>query len=444
MINYLPPKYREYHDYIDYLFPELRQQGKTIKQVTFQVTEDCCLACTYCYQIHKTHNKMPFEIAKQFLDKLFQGEYSDITEDNTAGIILDFIGGEPFLEIDLISQICDYFIQLCIQYNSSWLQYSRINLCSNGILYFEPKVQDFLQRYGHMVGLSISIDGNKALHDACRIDFNGQGSYDRAIAAVHHYYKTYHQMPNVKMTLAPENVAYTYDAILNLIKENYTVIHFNCVFEKGWTLEHATILYNELKKLANYLLENNLYNKINLSMFTENRYVPLEDTEENNNNWCGIKDTTNMIAIDYKGDIYHCIRFMESSLNNEMPPLSIGTVKHGFRVTEQEQINYNNLHNLTRRSQSPKECMECPIATGCSWCSGYNYQHFHDLNHRATYICCMHQAASLANVYYWNSLYQKLNIDKIFELYLPKEKALQIISQEEYDLLKNLATKKGE
>jgi hypothetical protein len=46
---------------------------------------------------------------------------------------------------------------------------------------------------------------------------------------------------------------------------------------------------------------------------------------------------------------------------------------------------------------------------------------------------------SLANVYYWNSLYKYLDIDKVFKMYLPKEKALKIISEDEYNYLLNLS-----
>jgi hypothetical protein len=47
-------------------------------------------------------------------------------------------------------------------------------------------------------------------------------------------------------------------ALIHLMNEGYNSINCNCVFEKGWTLEHATILYYELKKVADYILDNNL------------------------------------------------------------------------------------------------------------------------------------------------------------------------------------------
>ena len=80
------------------------------KNITFQVTEDCNLRCTYCYQVHKTPSYMSFSTAKQFIDDLLDNDklstYCSI--DNIEAYVLEFIGGEPLLCIDLIDQIVDY------------------------------------------------------------------------------------------------------------------------------------------------------------------------------------------------------------------------------------------------------------------------------------------------------------------------------------------------
>ena len=58
------------------LYPELHNKDlpdgrrSLTKTVTFQVTEDCNLACTYCYQIHKTKKRMSFDTAKKAVDML--------------------------------------------------------------------------------------------------------------------------------------------------------------------------------------------------------------------------------------------------------------------------------------------------------------------------------------------------------------------------------------
>lgn len=433
MINYLPPKIISYQEYIAQLFPEDKRKVKTL---TFQVTEDCCLKCTYCYQINKSSHYMTFDVAKIFLDKLFNNFYSNLTHQNTKGFILDFIGGEPLMNIDLIQQICDYYFYKCSLTNDEWLLFTRINICSNGILYFNEKVQSFLEQYKAFLNFTISIDGNKYLHDSCRIDFNNQGSYDRAIKAVHHFRQHF---PNnnleTKMTLSPSNIAYTYDAILNLINENYEFILCNCIFEEGWNIEHAQILYQELKKIADYLIDNNLYNKINIRLFNEENFQPM--LPEDNNNWCGGTDEV-MIAIDYQGNLFHCIRFMASSLNNEQVPYILGNIYDGFGSTPIEQERINQCESVTRKSQSTEECFNCPIARGCAWCSGYNYQKTGSVNKRVTYICIMHKATSLVNVYYWNKLYNKLNINKVFHRNLSNEDTLKIINKDELSLLNNL------
>ena len=163
--------------------------------------------------------------------------------------------------------------------------------------------------------------------------------------------------------------------------------------------------------------------------------------KNNNKNWCGgvITEDTINFSIDYKGDIYPCIRYMESSLNGKQKPVIIGDIFNGYNQTQEQQENIKLLSNITRRSQSTDECFNCPIAEGCAWCSGYNYEEFGTPNKRATYTCSMHQAASLANVYLLNKLYKKLNIDRQFKMYIPKDWALNIIDEQEYSMLLELS-----
>lgn len=408
---------------------------RKVRTITFQITEDCCMKCTYCYQHNKSNNKMTFDIAKKIIDKLLNNEIPSITAENTFAVIFDFIGGEPFLEIDLLQQICDYIIQQMIILNHPWLRHLRFSICSNGLLYNTSKVQQFFKKYHKLISFSISLDGNKELHDKCRLDLNNEGTYDRVIKNIKLYQLQYGQLPGTKMTFSPDNINYVYDAIINLINLGYKDIPCNCIFEKGWNIKHAQIYYNELKKLSNYLIYNNLYNKINITLFNENNYCPMEETD--NQNWCGGVDMK-MIAFDYKGDIYPCIRYMSSSLNNRQKAIKVGNINKGYLFTDEEKENLNLISNITRRSQSTDECFYCPIATGCSWCSGYNYEEFGTPNKRATYICAMHQAASLANVYYWNTLYRYLNINKKFKMYISKKWALNIIDEKNYNHLLQL------
>ena len=129
--------------------------------------------------------KQPVEDAKKLIDMLLTGDerLGEYIDANTSpGIIIEFIGGEPFLCVDLIDQICTYFYDKAIELMHPWATKFCISICSNGVLYFEPKVQKFLNKWRHNLSFSITIDGNKALHDACRVFPDGTGSYDVAVA----------------------------------------------------------------------------------------------------------------------------------------------------------------------------------------------------------------------------------------------------------------------
>jgi sulfatase maturation enzyme AslB (radical SAM superfamily) len=192
--------------------------------------------------------------------------------------------------------------------------------------------------------MGVSIDGNKELHDSCRIDLNGEGTYERALAAEMHYSKTYQKSLETKMTLSPQNVIYTFEAVKNLIDIGYISISLNCVYEEGWETSHATILYYELKKLADWLFENDAFRKYRISMFNKDLFSPLPASETQN--WCG-GVCNGMLSFDYLGNAFPCIRYMGSSLNNKQIPYSIGNV-NGLFISEEEKERYNTLKTITR------------------------------------------------------------------------------------------------
>ena len=404
---------------------------KRIVNITFQVTDGCNLRCSYCYQINKATHIMTWEVAKQFCDYLFSTSLTEYTNDIVDGLVVEFIGGEPFLAIDLIEKITDYMITTMVNLQHPWLEKTKFSICSNGTLYFDPKVQNYLKKYNKFLSLAITLDGNKTLHDSCRVFPDGSGSYDKVIKAIMHAQENYHQAVGTKLTLAPANIMYTFEAVKNFIELGFTEISLNCVYEKGWELKHAKILYQQLILLANYILENNLYNSLVIRMFDENIGCSLY--EQDDINWCG--GNGQMLACDWKGDLYPCIRFMESSLGTQVPPIKIGDIYKGIGYTKQYQDVINQLHAVTRSSQSTKECFYCPIASGCSWCTAYNYQSTGSFNKRATYICIMHKARVLANVYYWNMIYLLENEPKVYRNWVPAEWAIPIIGEDEWNQL---------
>ena len=413
----------------------------TPKTITFQVTEDCCLSCTYCYQHDKKKTHMTPEIGHAAIDWLLASTPENnpyINPENSPAIIIDFIGGEPLMEIDLIEDLICYFKRRTIELNHPWAFRHRFSICSNGVLYFDPRVQSLLQKYGNEISFSISIDGTKELHDACRIFPDGRGSYDIAVKGALHYQEHYgHGAIGSKMTLAPENIKFTCSAVENLLKLNYKSINLNCVFEEGWTNKDASILYQQLKQIADFMIEKKLYKDTTISMFSLRCGHPLD--EKDNENYCGGAGQGGMMAINYLGNIYPCLRYMESSVGDNQPPMIIGNIFEGIGTHLEEQKRLKLLNAVTRRSQSTDKCWTCPIASNCGNCSAYSYEKFGTPDHRATFICPMHIARVLANVYYWNRVFQQENIKERFKNYVPKEWALDIIDENEFNLLNKLS-----
>ena len=118
------------------------QEGSA-KTITFIVTKDCQLACKYCYLVGKNaKERMLWDVAKQAIDYILDNEYDENFKQES--VIFDFIGGEPFLEIELIDKICDYIKQELYRRNHHWFNSYRFSFSTNGINYHEEKVQRFI------------------------------------------------------------------------------------------------------------------------------------------------------------------------------------------------------------------------------------------------------------------------------------------------------------
>lgn len=425
----------EFQDYITGWHRQFDDRCKC-PVVTFQVTDDCCLKCSYCYQINKGHRMMTKEIGKAGIDLLFKmydkNDENAFINHHTAGLIIEFIGGEPFMNIDTISYISDYFMDQLIERNHPWLGNFRFSIASNGLLYFEEKVQQYIHKYQRFLALTISVDGPKELHDTCRVDHDGNGSFDQSIKAWDANKKLL-GIADTKITFAPENLPYMNEIFNFFIARGAQMIYANPIYEHEWTIEEAHFYYTNLIKLADILLNTltTTQTTITSSLFDETIGKPI--TLANDQNYCG--GDGSMLAFDPDGVAYPCIRYMKSSLGTSCEPIIIGSVYNGLYKTPQEQEWYNKLHAVTRTTSSDNECINCHIAQGCGCCIAWNYQKNHDVCKRAKGICWMHRARTLANVYYWNKYYQLFHINKTFPMYLSRDIATKIILNEDYDKL---------
>lgn len=378
-------------------------QSSTAKSITFIVTKDCQLACKYCYLVGKNDKeRMSWNVAKAAVDYILDHE-EDFTEES---VIWDFIGGEPFLEIDLIDRICDYIKVEMYRRNHHWFNSYRFSFSTNGINYDCDKVQKFIGKNRNHLSIGITIDGTKEKHDLNRI-WKGsgpeKGSYDDVVRNIPLWLK---QFPSggTKVTISSADIPYIKDSVLHLYSLGIHEVNINCVFENVWRDGDDALFEDQLVQLADAIIDGEYYKDYTCSFFTETIGKPMS-CDVDNQNWCG---AGKMLSVDAAGNFYPCTRFAQYSLRSKKAWI-IGNVHDG--------IDKNKLRPflaLDRCSQSSRECLECDVASGCAWCQGENYDAADTptIYQRATAICQMHKARVRANNYYWNRLYRKLELER--------------------------------
>ncbi len=372
------------------------------KNITFIVTKDCQLACKYCYLVGKNEKeRMSWEVAKAAIDYILDNE-QDFKE---ASVVWDFIGGEPFLEIELIDKICDYIKLEMYRRNHHWFDSYRFSFSTNGINYHTDKVQDFIKKNREHLSIGITIDGTEKKHDLNRIwkgDGQEQGSYKDVVKNIPLWLE---QFPNggTKVTISSADIPYIKESVLHLFDLNIHEVNINCVFEDVWNEGDDVLFEEQLMQLADAIINNDLYKENVCSFFTEQMGKPMDCVLENGN-WCG---AGRMLSIDAAGNFYPCTRFAQYSLRDKKAWI-VGNIHEG--------IDKNKLRpflTLDRCTQSTQECIDCEVASGCAWCQGENYDAAETptVYQRATAICKMHKARVRANNYYWNKLFRKLELE---------------------------------
>lgn len=375
-------------------------QNGMAKSITFIVTKDCQLACKYCYLVGKNEKeRMSFEVAKQAIDYILERK----EEFKEESVVWDFIGGEPFLEIELIDKICDYLKLRMFELNHHWFNSYRFSFSTNGINYDSKPVQDYIKKNIKHLSIGITIDGTELKHDLNRVYKNsGKGSYKDVVRNIPLWLQ---QFPNgdTKVTISSNDIPYIRESVLHLYNLGIRGVNINVVFEDVWEEGDDKRFEEQLMLLADEIIDKGYYKDYACSFFFENIGKPLDKVFANKN-WCG---AGKMLSIDAQGNFYPCTRFAQYSLRDKKA-LIIGNVKEG--------INKNLLRPflcLDRCTQSKQECIDCEVAEGCAWCQGENYDaaQTNTIYERSTAICKMHKARVRANNYYWNKLFRKLELE---------------------------------
>ncbi len=148
------------------------RSGNVIKALCLHIAHTCNLNCSYCFASQGKYNGeravMSFEVGKQALDFL-------IANSGTRhNLEVDFFGGEPLMNWQVVKDLVLYARSIEQQHNKNF----RFTLTTNGIL-IDDDVIDFCNR--EMSNVVLSLDGRKEIHDRYRVDYAGNGSWEKVV-----------------------------------------------------------------------------------------------------------------------------------------------------------------------------------------------------------------------------------------------------------------------
>ncbi|MBE6539026.1 MAG: thioether cross-link-forming SCIFF peptide maturase [Ruminococcaceae bacterium] len=143
-----------------------------VKALCLHIAHTCNLNCSYCFasqgKYHGERAVMSFEVGKRALDFLVENSGS------RRNLEVDFFGGEPLMNFDVVKRLVAYAREIEKERGKNF----RFTLTTNGLL-IDDDVIEFANR--ECSNVVLSLDGRKEIHDRFRVDYAGNGSWERIV-----------------------------------------------------------------------------------------------------------------------------------------------------------------------------------------------------------------------------------------------------------------------
>ncbi len=360
----------DYEKYADY------SVASPVKAMCLNIAHDCNLRCKYCFastgDFGKGRKLMTFETGKKAIDFLLEKSL------DRKNLELDFFGGEPLMNFDVVKQIVEYARSREAEYGKKF----RFTITTNGVLLDDDKI-DFINR--EMSNVVLSIDGRKEVNDYMRKRVDGSGCYDKIMPAFKKLVekrgdKEYY----VRGTFTKNNLDFSND-VFDLYNNGFDQISVEPVVceasaDYAITEKELPAIFNEYERLAERILENEKKGK------KFNFFHFMLDLDQGP---CAIKRLrgcgcgNDYVAITPDGDIYPCHQFVG------IEEFKMGNIDEGTFDTKMKSY-FSKTHVYTK-----PECKKCWAKFYCSGgCNANNYQYAGDV-HNAHKLSCQLQKKRL-------------------------------------------------
>ena len=155
------------------VFPSVPEETFPLQRIVLNTTNQCNLACGYCYEYSEDKIASTKDKPKYMSDAVAQAAIDTLIKESAgrASLHVTFFGGETLLNFPLMRSAVEYATSKAGEVGKT----VDFSLTTNATLLTE-EIADFLAE--HRIGVTVSIDGDKELHDRMRIFHNGKGSYD--------------------------------------------------------------------------------------------------------------------------------------------------------------------------------------------------------------------------------------------------------------------------
>lgn len=350
-----------------------------VKTISLVLTQKCNLTCIYCYERFRVNASMPFIIAKESLQR-------HLSDSNYEEFVIDFFGGEPFLEFNLMRKIFDFVETLNLD------RPYHFSTTTNGTL-VHGAVQDWLISKRGKCHITLSLDGTKEMHD-----HNRSNSYSMIDFP---FFKKYYENQPVKMTLSHATLPHLAAGVKHIHSLGFKIEN-NLAYGLDWSvLKNIIILQRELKNLIDYYLDNPNIVPCRLLSMEIAAILPNNNIKK----WCGVG--TNIVTTDIDGRDYPCHAFL---------PISLGTEK----ARKYQHFNFNEIRKLL-----DEPCVACAILPICPTCYGANLYKNENPKLRDKNLCNLAKITALACSYFEaqkiihsqkNKRYSKYMIEAILKI----------------------------
>lgn len=348
-------------------FKETRQT--VVKALCLHIAHDCNLACKYCFaeegEYHGRRALMSFEVGKKALDFLVANS------GNRVNLEVDFFGGEPLMNWDVVKQLVEYGRSLEKANNKKF----RFTLTTNGVL-LNDEIMEYLNK--EMSNVVLSLDGRKEVNDNMRPFRTGKGSYDLIVPKFQKLADSRNQTDYyVRGTFTRDNLDFSED-VKHFADLGFKQMSIEPVVgpeEDPYSIREKDLpqIMEEYDKLAlEYIKREKEGNGFNFFHFM----IDLNQGPCVYKRLSGCGSGTEYLAVTPWGDFYPCHQFV----GNE--DFLMGNVDEG--ITRDDLVGTFSNCNV----YSKEKCKNCFAKFYCSGGCAANSYNFHGTIHDAYDIGC--------------------------------------------------------